>query len=115
MDKGTGKETTSIIIAAAAIFELFVAVVPPDGPRLERPVVPRRLVAVALLGQRPMKVTPFGRSPRFLGLLRKNFASASLRREMFMSGLVVRHGSLSGAAVLYPRPGPERGIRPYYL
>ena len=38
---------------------------PPGGPRLERPVVPRRLVAVALLVQRPMKVTPFGRSPWF--------------------------------------------------
>ena len=43
----------------------------------------------------------------FGAVLRKNFAS--LRREMVMSGVVVRHGSISGSAVLYPRPGPERG------
>ncbi len=31
---------------------------------------------------------------------------SSRRREMFMSGLAVRYGSISGPAVLYPPPGP---------
>ena len=60
-----------------------------------------------------MKVTPFGRSPRFRRfgtVLSKNLAA--LRRGMFiMSGLVVQRGSISGSAILYPRPGPERGSR----
>ena len=38
---------------------------PLGRPRPERPIVPRRMLAVALLWQRPMKVTPFGRSPWF--------------------------------------------------
>ena len=86
---------------------------PPGGPRLERPVVPRRLVAVALLVHRPMEVTSFGRSPWFRNRPPQNFVlppSGDVHVGTRRPSSDI--GSFIGSAVLYPRrPGPGRGSR----
>ena len=60
----------------------------------ERPVVPRRLFSFALLEQLPMKVTPFGRSPRFRDRSPRENLPPSVGRCPCRNSSADIHGSL---------------------